>query len=132
MITFVDTNVLLDIFLPDPKFGKTSVNSIDKCFCEGSLVINEIVFAELSPQFENKKLLDSTLKTLGVRVVPLDNETAYHAGSMWKRYRDSGGKRDRILADFLIGAHALNKSNRLLTRDRGFYKRYFENLNTVY
>ncbi len=131
MITFVDTNILLDIFLPDPKFGKTSANSLDACFNEGSLVINDIIYAELSPQFQSKKLLDETLKTLGIRIISLDTETAYEAGSMWKKYRNSGGKSSRILADFLIGAHARNVSERLLTRDRGFYRKYFNDLEVI-
>ncbi len=105
---------------------------MDKCFNEGSLVINEIIYAELSPQFQNKKQLDETLKTLGIRVISLDTETAYLAGSIWKKYRDLGGKRDRILADFMIGAHAGNISNRLLTRDRGFYRTYFDELEIIY
>ncbi len=132
MITFVDTNVLLDILLPDPKYGRRSARAMDDCFNEGSLIINEIIYAELSPQFQNKKLLDEILKTLGIRVMSLDIESAYHAGSMWKKYRDSGGKRNRILADFLIGAHAGNISDRLLTRDRGFYKNYFDQLEVFY
>ena len=58
----------------------------------------------------------------------VDTEVAFLAGGVWKTYRESGGKRNRILADFLIGAQALLKADRLLTRDRGFYKKYFKSL----
>lgn len=132
MITFVDTNVLLDVFLPDPHWGEKSKHTLDDAYAEGSLVINEIIYAELAPQFPVKSLLDDTLKTLGIRVVLLDLESAYAAGSKWKKHIEAGGKRDRVLADFLIGAHAEKIAERLLTRDRGFYKKYFSSLNIFY
>lgn len=132
MITFVDTNVLLDVFLPDPQWGPKSKISLDQAYAEGSLVINEIIYAELAPQFPEKKLLDESLKTLGIRVVLLDLESAYAAGTKWKKHIEAGGKRDRVLADFLIGAHAEKIAERLLTRDRGFYKKYFISLNIFY
>lgn len=132
MITFVDTNVLLDVFLPDPKWGQGSKKILDQAFNEGSLVINEIIYAELAPQFASQNLLDNTLKVLGIRVISLDRETAYLAGTKWKKYRESGGTRNRVLADFLIGAHAKMHAERLLTRDRGFYKKYFKNLKIIY
>ena len=132
MITFVDTNVLLDVFLPDPKWGVTSRNSLDKAYAQGSLMINEIIYAELVPQFTDKDLLDNTLKALGIRIISLDLEIAYHAGMKWKEYREMGGKRNRVLADFFIGAHAEKCAGRLFTRDRGFYKKYFSDLNIFY
>jgi len=132
MITFVDTNVLLDVFLPDPQWGEKSKLSLDQAYSDGSLVINEIIYAELAPQFPEKRLLDETIKTLGIRVVLLDLESAYVAGTKWKTHLEAGGKRDRVLADFLIGAHAEKIAERLLTRDRGFYRKYFSALNLLY
>jgi len=132
MITFVDTNVLLDVFLPDPQWGEKSSHALDQAYTDGSLVVNEIIYAELAPQFPEKKLLDQILKTLGIRVVLLDLESAYAAGTKWKKHLEAGGKRDRVLADFLIGAHAEKIAERLLTRDRGFYKKYFTTLNIYY
>jgi len=61
-------------------------------------------------------------------MVVADTEVAFSAGETWNVYRNSGGKRDRIITDFLIGAHALLKADRLLTRDRGFYRDYFKRL----
>jgi predicted nucleic acid-binding protein len=111
MITFVDTAMCLG-----------------RAFQEGSLVFNEIIYAELVPQFETQALLDTVLAKLGMRALAISREVAYLAGEKWKQYRKSGGKRDRILTDFLIGAHAQLNADRLLTRDRGFYKTYFKKL----
>ncbi|MGD9138297.1 MAG: hypothetical protein PVH42_16150, partial [Desulfobacterales bacterium] len=69
MITFVDTNILLDVFLPNPKWGDSSKNLLDRAYIQGSLIINEIIYAELAPQFDKKNLLDDTLKVLGIRIV---------------------------------------------------------------
>jgi predicted nucleic acid-binding protein len=131
MITFVDTNILLDVFLPDPEFGEKSSGYLERSFHEGSLIINEIVYAELAPQFSSQRLLDKTLLKLGIRTLSIDRETAYTAGIAWQQYRRAGGKRERIISDFLIGAHALVHADRLLTRDRGFYKKYFKNLRVI-
>jgi predicted nucleic acid-binding protein len=132
MITFVDTNVLLDVFLPDPKWGQKSKIRLEQSFNQGSLIINEIIYAELTPQFSSKILLDDVLKTLSIRIVSLDLKAAYHAGRIWKNYRKAGGRRNRILADFLIGAHAKIQAEQFLTRDRGFYKKYFSDIHVIY
>lgn len=128
MITAVDTNILLDILLPDPKFGSISITLLEQAYDQGALIICEIVYAELVPQFKNKAFLDKILQKINISVVPIDQEIAFLAGKKWDSYRKSGGKRERIITDFLIGAHASLRAERLLSRDRGFYRQYFKEL----
>lgn len=132
MITFVDTNVLLDVFLPDPEWGSKSKENLEIAFNQGALIVNEIIYSELSTQFPDKEMLDDALRQLSIRIVSLDLEVAYHAGKKWQQYRKTGSKRNRVLADFLIGSHAAMRSEKLLTRDRGFYKKYFKELDIQY
>ena len=94
----------------------------------GALIASTVVYAELVPAFGDRDLLDRTLAEANVQIKPIDVEIAWEAGSRWIRYRRSGGPRSRILADFLIGAHALAVADEFLTRDRGFYATYFPEL----
>jgi len=128
MITAVDTNILLDVFLPDKKFASDSSKLLKLAYDEGALIICDIVYAELVPQFEKRLVLDSALATINVSSSSVDKDVAFIAGERWKVYRKSGGERKRIITDFLIGAHAMVKAERFLTRDRGFYKSYFPDL----
>jgi len=128
MITAVDTNVLLDIFLPDKKYAEESGRLLKAAYNEGALLICNIVYAELVPQFGERSLLDATLATLNITVSSIDLDIAFVAGEKWELYRRSGGKRQRIITDFLVGAHATLKADRFLTRDRGFYRSYFPEL----
>lgn len=131
MITAVDTNILLDIFLPDPNFHQNSAKLLKKAYDEGAIIISDIIYAELVPQFGEMAKLDKTLNTINVGISFLDKEVAFLAGSKWTEYRKAGGTRERIITDFIIGAHAELKADRFLTRDRGFYKTYFPEIEIM-
>jgi hypothetical protein len=130
VITAVDTNVLLDIFTADPRFGVGSRASLAACLQQGSLVADEIVWAETAAAFPGRPPFERAIQTLGVVFDPLTARTALEAGAAWRLYRQAGGTRRRVLADF-IGAHATHQADRLLTRDRGFYRTYFPRLQIV-
>jgi predicted nucleic acid-binding protein len=131
LITAIDTNVLLDVFGADPKFAPASSEAIRDCLREGALVASEVVWAESATVFGDARRFREAMHRLTASFSPMTEEAAIKAAEAWRRYRAGGGRRDRIAADFLIGAHALVAADRLLTRDRGFYRRYFAGLRVV-
>ena len=131
MITAVDTSVLLDILSDDPAHAQRSEALLARAHQQGSLIISPVVYAELAPSARDRRQLDGWLQHGGIRVVTLTGEHGYSAGLAHAAYRKAGGQRERLLADFLIGAHALHEANRLLTRDRGFYRKYFSGLELL-
>ena len=128
MITAVDTSVLLDVFLPDERFGEQSRCWLRKAYDAGAIVVSDIVYAELVPAFADRNALEGALRAINAMVSPLNTPIAYEAGLRWRLYRKAGGPRRRIITDFLIGAHAVEVAETFLTRDRGFYETYFPEL----
>ena len=128
MITAVDTSVLLDIFLPDDQHGEQSKQRLRAAYDAGAIIVCDIVYAELAAMFRDRAALDGALQAINVSASPINTTIAYEAGLRWKRYRDAGGPRKRIISDFLIGAHALGAADAFLTRDRGFFSTYFPEL----
>lgn len=131
MITALDTNVLLDIWVPDPVFAPKSWQTVMTADERGGLVICEMVYAELAVRFDTQAAFDHMLDELDIKVTSVPRIAAYHAGRAWHRYRQTGGKRTRIMTDFMIGAHALFVADQFITRDQGFYRSYFGKLAIV-
>jgi predicted nucleic acid-binding protein len=131
VITALDTNVLLDVFKPDPSFAPASSEAIRRCLAEGALVACEVVWAEIAGEFPDSRSAARAMARLGVAFSPLDEAASLRAGEAWRAYRRRGGIRERVVADFLIGAHALSGAERMLTRDRGFYRTFFRSLRVL-
>jgi len=131
LITAVDTIVLLDVFGADPRFAAGSAEALRRCLREGSLVASEVVWAETATVFGDAQRFQDAMKKLPVSFSPMLQEAALKAAQAWRRYRAGGGPRIRIAADFMIGAHAMVAADRLLTRDRGFFRRYFGGLRII-
>ncbi|MBI3332561.1 MAG: PIN domain-containing protein [Candidatus Omnitrophica bacterium] len=135
MITAVDTNILLDVLLPDPVFGETSLDKMRLASREGAVVICEIVYAEAAGFFQRQSALDHFLRETGIHPTPSTSETLWKAGELWRHFRlerpNARAAARRLLADFLIGAHALLQAERLLTRDQRFYRSLFSGLRLL-
>ncbi len=152
MITAVDTNIILDVLIPGAPQGDSSEEALAESVRAGAVIISESVYAELAAHFPKQGDLDRFLSETNLRLQPSGTSALHHAGQAWIEYTrrraagivcpgcgsrqelrcsECGGAlqpRQHVLADFMIGAHAITHANRLLTRDRGYYQRYFPEL----
>ena len=155
MITAIDTNILLDILIPDARHARGSKTRLDEALRLGALVICDVVYAELASQFATQDDLDGFLRDTRIQLVSSSTQTLHHASEAWKAYSRSRGQdmqcpqcgarqtilcpscgaviaaRQHILTDFLIGAHAHCQADQFLTRDLGYYRTYFKDLNLI-
>jgi hypothetical protein len=121
----VDSNVLLDVLTDDPTWGAWSQSALIQARDTGRLVINPLVYAEVSTGFEKIEDLDEAVPTADFEREALPFEAGFVAGKAFLAYRQRGGERRSPLADFYIGAHAAVRGYRLLTRDAPRYRTYF-------
>jgi predicted nucleic acid-binding protein len=130
-ITLVDSNVLLDIATSDPEWAAWSEAALSNAANSGSLVINPLVYAEVSVGFATIEDLDDALPTDLYTRAPLPYEAGFLAGKAFLAYRRRGGTKSTPLPDFYIGAHAAISGYRLLTRDGQRYRTYFPTIELI-
>lgn len=129
--TLVDSNVILDVVTDDPEWGDWSADQLADAAQRGTLIINPVIYAEVSAGFERIEDLDDALPASYYRRLALPFEAAFLAGQCFVKYRKRGGDRRSPLPDFYIGAHAAISGFTLLTRDARRYRTYFPTLRIV-
>ena len=127
----VDRNVLLDVATNDPTWGDWSAATLARAADEALLVINALIYAEVSIAFRTIEDLENALPADLYRREDLPYEAAFLTGKCFLRYRRAGGTKRSPLPDFYIGAHAAVAGYRLLTRDAGRYRTYFPTLDLI-
>jgi predicted nucleic acid-binding protein len=127
----VDTNVLVDVLRGDLRWGTWSAAQLASAADSAIIVINPIVYTELSMGFATIEALDAALSPLDIEREPLPYPAGFVAGRAFLEYRRRGGPRTSPLPDFYIGAHAAVAGYRLLTRDARRYRAYFSRLELI-
>jgi len=127
----VDSNVILDILTEDRKWFRWSAEKLETLSEDHVLLIDPIVYSEVSVGFDRIEDLDAALPPAFFRRDPLPWEAGFLAGKCFLKYRNAGGARRSPLPDFYIGAHAAIRGIPLLTRDARRYRHYFPRLTLI-
>lgn len=127
----VDTNVLVDVLENDPEWADWSIGQLRAQSKIHRLAINPVIYSELSLTFSTAEVLDRTVDELGLAMIEIPRPALFLAGKAFVRYRRQGGKKQNVLADFFIGAHAAVSGHPVLTRDTRRYVSYFSGVRLI-
>jgi predicted nucleic acid-binding protein len=130
-VPLVDTNVLFDLVTNDPIWADWSLRQIESQALRDRLVINPVVYAELSVSFDRLENVDAFLGGTGIEVDEIPRAALFLAGKAFQTYRARGGTKTGVLSDFFIGAHAVAEGISLLTRDVRRYRSYFPRIKLI-
>ncbi len=143
MISAIDTNIVLDILIPGAPHARATALVLEEARHRGRLVLSEPVYAEIASVFPSFEECRRFLTLADFIVIPSSEEGLFLAGERWRSYTRNGPPmvcrncgahlegRQHLVADFLIGAHAITHADQLITRDHGFFRTYFSGLKLV-
>jgi predicted nucleic acid-binding protein len=126
----IDSSVLVDLIAGGAR-AEESTETVRDALHLGPVVVCDVVLAEICTAFKDGSEVLEQLEAVSITFSVTESKSALRAGEMQRRYRHRGGGRDRMVADFLIGAHALMQCNALITRDAGFFRDYFKGLKVI-
>jgi predicted nucleic acid-binding protein len=130
-LILVDTNVLLDVVLDDPKWSSCSLKALDAARARDRLAVNPVIYSELSIAFARIEELEQVLSESGLAVDPIPREALFLAGKAFLKTRKRQGAKTNVLPDFFIGAHAAVMDSAILTRDAARYRAYFPTVRLI-
>jgi predicted nucleic acid-binding protein len=130
-VTLVDANVLLDLVTDDQNWAAWSIEQLEAASLRGPLLINDVIYAELSVRYSRIEDLDAFVGAAGLDIAPMPRSALFLAAKVFTRYRRAGGTRNGVLPDFFIGAQAAVGQLPLLTRDVSRYRTYFPSLTLI-
>jgi hypothetical protein len=127
----IDSSVLIDLLAGDDGAAEGAEASLRECLSAGPVAVCDVVLAEVTTALRDGAEVLGVLEEMGLSFHATEAKAAVRAGEMQRRYRQRGGKRQRTVPDFLVGAHALLQCNALITRDAGFFRDYFKGLKVI-
>jgi len=127
----VDSNVILDIFLDDPHWADWSEMTLDRYGNGRILLINPIIYTEVSIGFERIEEVEAAMAAAGFEMQEIPKEALFLAGKAFLQYKKNKGTKSSPLPDFFIGAHAAVLGIDLITRDVSRYRTYFPTVNLI-
>ena len=127
----VDTNVLVDVLQDDPKWAEWSIGQMRAQAALHALVINPVIYAEMSLSFTTIEALDDVVQTLALDLREIPRPALFLAAKAYAQYRRRGGSKTQVLPDFFIGAHAAVEGWPLLTRDASRFRTYFPSVDVL-
>ena len=130
-MTLIDSNVLLDLMTDDKRWADWSQVQLEQATSAGRLIINNVIYAEISTRHSTVEAVDAILRDLDIDLVAIPRTAVFLAGKAYLRYRANGGVRTGVLSDFFIGAHAAVERLPLLTREARRYRSYFPTVELI-
>ena len=127
----VDTNVLVDVLEDDPDWADWSITQLQNQAQVHQLIINPIIYSEVSLTFSSDEALDDCLDAMKLTLVDIPKPALFLAGKAFVQYRRQGGTKHNVLVDFFIGAHAAVAGLPILTRDERRYASYFPSVRRI-
>ena len=127
----IDSSVIIDLLSNDAGTAEAAEASLRQSLSVGPVVVCDVVLAEITTALRDGALALGALEDMGIGYSSVESKSAVRAGEMQRRYRQRGGRRERTVPDFLVGAHALLQCDALITRDAGFFRDFFKGLKVI-